>query len=96
MQERDGLAQQLADAITITIQISPGSRSEVGAALGASDDIGESYTKAEADYRRGAVDADKVCGSCDHFLSDDACEIVSGVIRENDVCNYWSGEENAD
>lgn len=94
MQERDGLAQQLADAITITIQISPGSCSEVGAALGASDDVGESYTKGEADYRRASADAEKFCGNCDHFLPDDGCNIVSGVIHEDDVCNFWS--KNAD
>lgn len=93
MQERDGLAQQLADAITITIQISPGSRSEVGAALGASEvEAGDEgrYTKAEADYRPSSDDA-RSCGSCEHF-EDGSCDIVSGTIRPEDVCDYWEAD----
>lgn len=92
MQERDALAKQLADAITITIQISPpGSRTELSASLGASDDGDATYTKSEADYRISS-DADVRCGKCEHFQDDNSCEIVSGVIDEDDVCNYYEEE----
>jgi hypothetical protein len=89
MREREELAKQLADAITITIQISPpGTRSEMGVSLGASDDGDATYTKSEADYRPSS-DADRRCGTCNHF-DDGACEIVSGKIDEDDICNYWT------
>jgi hypothetical protein len=90
MREREELAKQLADAITITIQISPpGTRSEMGVSLGASDDGDTTYTKSEADYRPSSDD-DRRCGKCNHFDAPSSCEIVSGRIDEQDVCNYYA------
>lgn len=86
--ERDPLAEQLAEAITITITIGgPGPRSELSAVLGASE-VDGTYTKAEADYRL-SDDPDVRCGECRYFHDEDVCDIVSGVIDEDDVCNYF-------
>lgn len=90
MHDEDGLASQLGEAITITIQFgAPGPRQQLGVALGASDDGGGVFTKAEVVYGKPSEDdEDRRCGNCAHY-SDRRCDIVSGSIDPEKVCDKW-------
>jgi len=44
-------------------------------------------TKAEANYRRGGTQ--RKCSQCEHFIHPDGCEIVSGNISPQGVCDYF-------
>ena len=54
------------------------------------------YSKRDVDYRKG--EAPEICGNCVHYskpegfnlFSAGSCEVVQGRIKESDVCNLWS------
>lgn len=40
---------------------------------------------------RYARDPARSCGLCEHFQAPGKCELVAGVIRSVDSCNFWEG-----
>jgi hypothetical protein len=60
------------------------------------------YSKRDVDYRKG--EEPEICGNCVHYIksegfslfSSGACEIVKGRIKEKDVCNLWSPNDEVE
>lgn len=50
-------------------------------------------TKEEANYRDAASEA-KCCGTCSMYRPQtETCTLVRGIIREDDVCDYWEKQK---
>ena len=60
------------------------------------------YSKRDVDYRKG--EAPEICRNCVHYsksegfnpFSAGACELVQGRIKEEDLCNLWSPNEEVE
>lgn len=46
-------------------------------------------TKVQANYRV-TKSARVNCGTCTRFRPPNRCELVMGIIRRRDVCDYWA------
>ena len=61
---------------------------------------GPIYAKKDVNYRRYSEGDEGNCASCRFFiktatLTADACELVKGKIKGEDICNLWSGENDS-
>ena len=60
------------------------------------------YSKRDVDYRKG--EEPEICGNCVHYIKPQgftlfnggACEVVQGRIKEKDVCNLWSPNDEVE
>lgn len=51
--------------------------------------------KTEANYRY-AADQSRSCGTCQHFQGDGSCDMVAGLIRPIDTCDFYEAEGTPD
>lgn len=90
------LESQLAKIFKAGLASDPSTAKSLAAAIGKLGDQGGKSTKAECNYHT-AYDSGKECGTCEHFDGNSGCEIVSGHVSADGVCDYWtSGSSNAD
>jgi hypothetical protein len=89
------LHKQLAHVFAHGLAQSPELASSLHDALDSQvGDSGQSYTKAEANYRPAEVDNER-CGLCTHY-SNNACDIVSGAINVSYVCDHFKAAKSGD
>jgi hypothetical protein len=51
----------------------------------------QGYTKSEANYHT-SYDSGKECGTCQHMTGDTQCEVVSGSISADGVCDFYTAD----